>query len=365
MPRFLPEQPLTEATARTGILLVNLGTPDAPTAPATRRYLKEFLSDPRVVEIPQAVWLPILNGVILNTRPARSAKLYRKIWLPEGSPLLVYSQRQAQKLASVLADGGTPVTVELGMRYGNPSIPDAMARLKAAGCDRILVLPLYPQYAASTTASTFDAVSRELTRYRRIPALRMVTRYPDHPGYIDALAASVREHWAAHGKPERLLMSFHGLPKRSIDLGDPYYHECQLTGRLLADALDLPEDGYLITYQSRFGRAEWLQPYTVPTLEAWAKAGIKRVDVICPGFPADCLETLEEIAMGGKESFLAAGGEQFRYIPALNEREDWIAALARIAREELGGWLEASPTGNPESITGIRAVSVGVQDEWA
>ncbi|WP_028990237.1 ferrochelatase [Thermithiobacillus tepidarius DSM 3134] len=343
MSRFNPAPAYTHGSQpKLGILLINLGTPDAPTAPALRRYLKEFLSDPRVVEIPKPVWWPILHGVILNTRPARSAKLYRKIWMPEGSPLLVYSRRQADKFRARLAR--EEAMVELAMRYGSPDIPAALARLQAANCTRVLVFPLYPQYAASTGASAFDAISKVLTRTRRLPELRMIMHYHDHPAYIAALAASVREQWAAHGEPERLLMSFHGLPRRSLDLGDPYHCECQKTGRLLAEALELPPARYAVSFQSRFGRAEWLQPYTVPTLEAWAREGVRRVDVVCPGFAADCLETLEEIAIGGREAFLAAGGERFRYLPALNDRDDWIDAMLAIAREHLGGWL-APPLG--------------------
>lgn len=343
MSLYLPEPPISHGTPpRLGILLVNLGTPDAPSAPAVRRYLKEFLSDPRVVEIPRALWWPVLNGVVLNTRPARSARLYQKIWLPEGSPLLVYSRRQTDALQARFRDAGFPaVELALGMRYGRPSLADALARLRAAHCTRILVFPMYPQYAASTVASGFDALARILTRIRHLPELRFINRFHDHPAYIAALARSVREHWAAHGEPERLLMSFHGLPRRSLDLGDPYHDQCQQTGHLLAAALDLPPERCAVSFQSRFGRAEWLRPYTVPTLEGWAREGVKRVDVVCPGFPADCLETLEEIALGGRAAFLAAGGEQFRYIPALNDRPDWIDALFTIAREHLGGWLEA------------------------
>ena len=343
MSRFGAESRSQMHPPRVGVLLTNLGTPQAPTTAAVRRYLKEFLWDPRVVEIPRVAWWPILHGVVLNLRPRRSAALYRKIWMPEGSPLLVYSKRQAlgleRRLRTYLGD---EVRVVLGMRYGQPSIASGLEELKGAGCDRILILPLYPQYAASTTGSTFDALAKAWTRTRCVPAHRLVAGFHAHPDYIGALADSVRRYWQQQGQG-RLLMSFHGLPKRSIDLGDPYHGACQETARLLAVALALQPSEYGVSFQSRFGAAEWLQPYTVPTLEAWARAGTERVDVICPGFPADCLETLEEIAIGGKDRFLAAGGKSFHYIPALNDEPGWIEALARIVLEQLHGWTHAGP----------------------
>jgi protoporphyrin/coproporphyrin ferrochelatase len=314
--------------ARDGILLANLGTPAAPTAGAVRRYLAEFLSDPRVVEIPRALWLPILYGVILTVRPARSARKYAEIWSPEGSPLAVHTARQAAMLASAL--GEQAPLVEHAMRYGEPSIGAALDRLRAAGCDRILVVPLYPQYAASTTASTFDAVCAWLARARNAPELRFVKHFHDHPAYLAALAAGVRRHWDAHGRGAKLVMSFHGLPRFALERGDPYHCECQATGRLLAQALGLAPDQYLVTFQSRFGRAEWLQPYTEPTLIALARQGVGRVDVVCPGFVADCLETLEEIGIGGRRAFLASGGKDFHLVPCLNEAPEWIDALAAI-----------------------------------
>jgi ferrochelatase len=326
--------------AKTGILLINLGTPDAPTAPALRIYLKEFLSDPRVVEIPRAVWWLILNGVILNTRPKKSAEKYAQIWTGEGSPLKFHTERQAKLLKGSLGERvKSGVVVEYAMRYGNPSVASVLARLKEQGCDRILVLPLYPQYAASSTATAFDAVFQSLTAMRNMPAIRSVKHYHDHPGYIAALAQNVRDYWQQNGRPDKLVMSFHGVPRFSLDKGDPYHCECQKTGRLLAEALGLDGKQYQICFQSRFGRAEWLQPYTAATLEALGKEGVGRVDVVCPGFVADCLETLEEIAMEVKASFLNAGGKEFHYIPALNERADWIAALTDIALEHLQGWV--------------------------
>ena len=324
---------------RTAVLLVNLGTPDAPTASALRRYLKQFLWDPRVVEIPRALWWLILHGIILTLRPAKSAAKYAKIWLEEGSPLRVHTERQAKLLQGLLGQRGhMDIKIAWAMRYGNPSISHTLDQLKQKGVERVLVFPLYPQYAASTTASVMDDVADWVKRTRNPPELRFIKQYPNHPGYIAALAASVREHWMMHGRGERLIISFHGLPQRSLLLGDPYFCWCQKTGRLLAETLGLTADDYLITFQSRFGKAKWLQPYTQPTLEKLARDGVARVDVICPGFVADCLETLEEVAMECKEAFLASGGKVFSYIPCMNERADWIAALGDIAITHLAGW---------------------------
>jgi len=325
---------------RTAVLLVNLGTPQAPTATALRIYLKEFLSDPRVVEIPRLAWWPILNGIILNTRPAKSAKKYAQIWTNDGSPLRAHSEKQTKLLRGYLGQAGLgDIVVDYAMRYGEPSIASVLDRLKREHCTRILVVPLYPQYAASTTASTMDALSAWLGKTRNLPELRFVRNFHDHPGYIAALAASVREAWLARGRADKLVMSFHGLPRFSLDRGDPYHCECQKTARLLAESLGLSPEQYVITFQSRFGRAEWLQPYTQATLEALARQGVKRVDVICPGFVSDCLETLEEIAMECKTAFMQAGGQEFNYLPCLNERHDWIAALADLVRGHLGNWL--------------------------
>lgn len=325
--------------ARTGILLVNLGTPEAPTAQALRPYLKEFLSDPRVVEIPRAVWWLILNGIILNTRPKKSAEKYAAIWTAEGSPLKVHTEKQAKLLKGWLGEHiASPFRVEYAMRYGQPSIPDTLDRMKADGCDRILILPAYPQYAASSTATAFDAAFDWARRQRNQPALRTVKHYHDHPAYIGALTANIRDYWQMHGRPDVLLMSFHGVPRYTLEKGDPYHCECQKTGRLLAESLGLEPNQFRLTFQSRFGRAEWLQPYTDKTLAALGREGVGRVDVVAPGFTADCLETLEELAIEGRASFLAAGGKEFHYIPALNEHPQWIDALGQIALENLGGW---------------------------
>lgn len=318
--------------AKSAILLVNLGTPDAPDAPAVKRYLAEFLGDPRVVELPRLLWLPILHGIILRTRPAKSAAKYATIWTPEGSPLKVHTERQAKLLKGLLGERGRKdLLIDWAMRYGNPSIPAVLDRLVAAGATEILVLPLYPQYAGSTTASTQDAVAAWLKRQKQPPAMHWIKDYPADPGYIGALAASIREHWLAHGRGEKLIMSFHGIPQRSVDRGDPYADQCHATAQALAAALGLADGQWLATFQSRFGAAKWLQPYTQPTLEELARGGLKRVDVLCPGFPADCLETLEEISMECREAFLEAGGQAFHYIPCLNERPDWIAALADLS----------------------------------
>jgi ferrochelatase len=342
MSRFLPEPPHRHGSApQTAVVLVNLGTPEAPTAPALRRYLKQFLSDPRVVEIPKPIWWLILNGIILNIRPKKSAAKYASVWMPEGSPLRVHTERQAKLLAGHLGEKGHRLTVTWAMRYGAPSIPDVLAKLKAGGATRILVVPMYPQYSASTTATVVDDACIWLQKIRNQPEMRFIRNFHDDAGYIDALEKSVRKHWQSNGPlqaGDRLMISFHGLPKRNLELGDPYFCECQKTGRLLAERLNLSAEQYKVCYQSRFGKAEWLQPYTAPTLEAWGKAGIKRVDVICPGFLADCLETLEEIAMEGKTDFLNAGGKEYHYIPALNEDEAWINALTRLVETHLAGW---------------------------
>jgi protoporphyrin/coproporphyrin ferrochelatase len=345
MARYWPEPGYKHGTASsTGVLLVNLGTPAAPTTPALRTYLKQFLSDPRVVEIPRIVWWPILNGIILNTRPKKSAEKYASIWMDEGSPLRVHTERQAKLLAGYFLQSGIrEIHVDWAMRYGSPSIAEALERLRAKACSRILLLPLYPQYAASTTASALDEVARCLTHWRNLPEIRYVRSFHDHPGYIAALAQSVREHWMNNGEGEKLVMSFHGLPRRSLDLGDPYHCECHKTARLLAEALGLPAERWQITFQSRFGKAEWLQPYTEPTLESLAHGGLRHVDVICPGFASDCLETLEEIALECKAAFIGAGGKVFHYIPCLNERHEWITALTQISRSHLGNWLEIVP----------------------
>ena len=340
MPRYAPEPaPNHGANRRTAVLLVNLGTPEAPTRSALRRYLGEFLWDPRIVEIPRPVWWLILNLFVLNIRPAKSAAKYAKIWLPEGSPLKVHTERQAKLLQGWLVDAGTPeITVAWAMRYGRPSIAGALDRLKSEGAERVLVVPAYPQYAASSSGSVMDDVADWIKRTRNPLEVRFIKHFHDDPGYIASVVATVREYWAANGRPARLLMSFHGLPQRSLDLGDPYYCECQKTGRLIAESLGLNREQYLITFQSRFGKAEWLKPYTQATLEKLGHEKLGRVDVICPGFVADCLETLEEIAMDCKGDFLSSGGGEYHYIPAVNERPDWIAALGGLVTRHLSGW---------------------------
>ena len=336
---FREEPPYTHGTLpKTAIVLVNLGTPDAPTAPAVRRYLKQFLSDPRVVEIPKALWWFILNCIILPIRSKKSAQKYAMIWSNEGSPLKVHTQKQATLLRGYLGERGHAVDVEYAMRYGAPSVASVLDKLHADGCERILVLPAYPQYSATTTASIFDAVFQHYATARNMPELRTIKHYHDHPAYIDALKQSVQAYWQKNGRPDKLVMSFHGIPKRSLMLGDPYHCECYKTARLLATALGLQVAQWQVTFQSRFGRAEWLQPYTAPTLQKLAREGVARVDVMCPGFTGDCLETLEEISMEARHDFLEAGGKDFHYIPCLNEAPEGIAALADIAEQHMGGW---------------------------
>ena len=367
MARYRPEPKFShDATAHIGVLLVNLGTPDAPTPGAVRTYLAEFLADPRVVEIPTAVWRPLLHGVILRLRPAKSAERYRRIWTKDGSPLLLHSQRQKTLLYGYLGARiktlGLPADhcqVELGMRYGSPSIADALLRLRQGNCDRLLVLPLYPQYAASTTASTLDGISAALRSFRRVPALRMVDAYHDDPGYIGALAQNINEYWVKNGRPNKLVMSFHGVPRRTLDLGDPYHCQCHKTARLLATELGLRPEQYVVTFQSRFGRGKWLEPYTAATLKDLAREGMRRVDVVCPGFVSDCLETLEEIGLEGQAAFLEAGGAEFHAIPCLNERPAWIAALATLALKHLAGWLDAPPDAAAREMTQARAKARG------
>jgi ferrochelatase len=332
-PRFQHGQ-----AARTGVLLVNLGTPEAPTPAALRRYLGQFLSDPRVVEIPRALWWLILHGIVLRVRPAKSAAKYASIWTPEGSPLRVWTEKQTTLLQGFLGEKGHQLIVKHAMRYGQPSIPSQLDALKAEGATRILIVPLYPQYSGATTASVMDEVFDWGKRIRHLPELRYIARFHDDPGYIEALASSVRDHWLSHGREGKLVMSFHGMPERTLHLGDPYHCECLKTGRLLAERLQLKADDYVVTFQSRFGKAKWLEPYTEPTLRALAKAGTPRVDVICPGFVGDCIETLEEIAMEGKDAFLGGGGKAFHYIACLNDRLDWARALSGLVERHLQGW---------------------------
>lgn len=351
---------------RIGVLLINLGTPDAPTTAAVRRYLGEFLSDSRVVEIPPAIWKPILHGIVLRTRPAQSAAKYKKIWGEGGSPLAVHSARQRTLLLGYLGQrlkkAGLPsdfCPVEIGMRYGNPSIDDALAKLLTLDVERILLLPLYPQYAASTTASAFDRCTTTLRRRVRVPGVRFVESFHDDPGYLAALVRNLNDYWMKNGHPDHLVMSFHGLPRRTLDRGDPYHCHCHQTARLLADELGFERKQWTLAFQSRFGRAEWLQPYTVRVLEALARNGTARVDVACPGFVSDCLETLEEIGIEGKNTFLRAGGKEFHLVPCLNEHPAWIAALADLAWRQLQGWLVAPPDALAQERTLLRAKALG------
>lgn len=327
-----------KATATTAILLCNLGTPDAPTASALRRYLGEFLSDSRVVEIPKPIWWLILHGIILRTRPKKSAAKYASIWLPEGSPLKVWTAKQASLLRGHLGQRGHSVEVRYAMRYGNPSIGSQLDQLKADGVTRVLILPAYPQYSGTTTASVFDAVYSWAAKVRRIPEFRFINHYHDDDGYITALAKNIRAHWQQNGQAEQLVMSFHGVPERTLALGDPYHCECHKTGRLLAEKLGLRKEHYQITFQSRFGKAKWLQPYTEPTLTSLGKSGVKSVDVVCPGFTGDCLETLEEISLEARRAFMQAGGKTFNYIPCLNDSPHWLAAMSELCIQHLGGW---------------------------
>jgi ferrochelatase len=335
--------------ACTGVLITNLGTPDAPTTKAVRVFLGEFLSDPRVVEMSHLLWWLILHGVILRVRPRRSARAYRNIWTAEGSPLSSITKRQVVALQETLARRiKGPVRVVLGMRYGKPSIAEGLLTLQRMNARRLLILPLYPQYSATTTASTFDAVANVLMRWRWLPALQMITHYHDEPPYIQALADSIERQWVTHGRSERLLFSFHGIPKRYFLAGDPYHCQCHKTARLVSERLGLEEAHWWVAFQSRFGRAEWLKPYTDHVLREWAGNGVQSVDVVCPGFSVDCLETLEEIALQNRDVFLGAGGQSFHYIPALNDSPAHIEALAEVVAKHIQGWPEADADWDPE-----------------
>jgi protoporphyrin/coproporphyrin ferrochelatase len=361
---FQTEPPHTHGQApRTAVLYCNLGTPDAPTAPALRSYLAQFLGDSRVVEIPKPIWWLILHGIILRTRPAKSAAKYASVWTPEGSPLMVWTQKQAALLKGFLGEQGHQVDVRVAMTYGNPGVAQELNKLKAEGFTRILVLPAYPQYSGTTTAALFDAIYKWAERTRYVPELRFVNHFHDDPGYINALATTVRKHWQTNGQPDQLVMSFHGVPERTLHLGDPYHCECHKTGRLLAEALGLGKHQYTITFQSRFGKAKWLQPYTEPTLVAMAQAGTKKVDVVCPGFTGDCLETLEEINMEAREAFLHAGGTEFSYIPCLNDDLDWVRALTAIATQHLAGWpTQTAPDAAALAQGRQAALALGAKD---
>lgn len=348
---------------RTGVLLINLGTPDAPTAQALRPYLKEFLSNPRVIEVPRVIWWPILHGFILPFRPKASAEKYAKIWMPEGSPLKIHTERQTKLLRESLQIRlKNPPMVEYAMNIGKPSVAAILHNMQEQGCERILVIPLFPQYAASSTAAAMDNVFTILSRMRNQPAIRTVKQYHDEPAYIAALTHNVRDYWSAHGRPDKLIISFHGTPRSSLDKGDPYHCACQKTGRLLAEALALDASQYIVCFQSRFGKAKWLTPYTAVTLEQLGKAQTQRVDVICPGFVSDCLETLEEIAIEAKNTFIQAGGKEFHYIPCLNERNDWIQTLADITCTHLQGWLDHEVSEETAQLSRKLALEMGAKN---
>lgn len=338
MNRFtaLTEQAHEKKNNKTGILIANLGTPDKPETAPVRRYLREFLSDPRVVEIPVLVWMIILHGIVLRLRPAKSARLYKSIWTEAGSPLMVIGKRQRDRLEQVLRDNGQQdFELKLAMRYGNPPIRDALRAFQQLGIHRVVVLPLYPQYAGPTTGSTFDVVADELKQWRWVPELHFINSYHDHPLYIEALVNSIRKHFDEHGKPQKLVLSYHGTPKRNLLLGDPYHCQCQKTTRLVVELLGLGEDDYVTTFQSRFGKAEWLKPYTDATLKSLPGQGIKDVAIISPAFSADCLETIEELDHENRKIFMDAGGEQYRYIPCLNDGDDHIRLMAELVRPYL------------------------------
>ncbi len=326
-----------------GVLLVNLGTPDAATPVAVRRYLKQFLWDPRVVEISRLLWWIILHGYILRVRPARSARLYEKIWTEDGSPLLIHSQRISDSVQHQLAARiSGSVHVELGMSYGEPSIDAAIDRLNAEGAQRIICLPLYPQYSGTTTASVFDAVTSSLSRQRWVPEFRFINHYHDARGFIAAQAQNIREYWEQNGRGQKLLFSFHGVPKDTLTNGDPYHCQCQKTARLIAESLELGHDDWAVSFQSRVGRADWLRPYTDETVTKFGSNSLQRLDVVCPGFAADCLETLEEIAIQNAAFFKSSGGGSLNYVPALNARDDHVAFLTRLIEKHVAGWPESS-----------------------
>ena len=331
-----------------GVLLVNLGTPDEPTPGAVRRYLREFLSDPRVVTLPRLVWLPILYFLILPFRPGKTAKKYAAIWTKDGSPLRVNHERQAQLLRGSIGERlRANVPVFGAMRYGKPSVREGLAALREKGCDRILVIPMYPQYADSTTASVQDSVAKELRRWKPAPQLRVLKDFHDHRAYAKAIAKNINDYWMKHGRPDKLLLSFHGIPKAVVEAGDPYRDQCLESARLIASELGWMDQRTVVTFQSRFGAAEWIKPYTADTLATLAKDGVGRVDVACPGFATDCLETLEEIAMECRDTFLAAGGKEFHYIPTTNDTPAWMTAISIIALENLQGWTPP-PRPKPE-----------------
>ncbi|MFT5445963.1 MAG: ferrochelatase [Gammaproteobacteria bacterium] len=337
---FRHDQPM-----RIGVLLVNLGTPDQPDTASVRRYLKQFLSDPRVVEVPRALWWLILNGVILRIRPRRSARAYRSVWSEQGSPLMVHTQALGDAVSSALEDA-TPGVFKLrvAMCYGNPDIAGQIEALFEQGVTRLFVLPLYPQYSATTTAAVFDAVTHQLSRHRWVPDLSFETSYHDDPNYIAAVTQSIRDHWRERGEPQRLLFSFHGIPQRYVLAGDPYFCHCQASARLIAETLGLPQERWQVAFQSRVGREPWLQPYVDETLTQWGRDGVSDVHVVCPGFAVDCLETLEEIAEENRERFLEAGGSTFSYIAALNSGKAHVDTITQRIMRATSHWMDWART---------------------
>lgn len=335
MPHFLPEpQKPYSQQQKTAVLLLNLGTPEAPTAEAVRPYLRDFLSDKRVVELPGLLWQPILRGLVLTLRPQKSAHGYQKVWQPEGSPLAVYTQKQAELLAENLPN----VIVRHVMTYGSPGAAEVLSELKAQGVTQVLAIPLYPQYAASSTGAALDKIFQVLLKQRNQISLRTVSRFYNDTYYIDAMKQQVEAFWAYHSRGEKLMLSFHGIPQKNHDQGDPYLHECYQTAELLADALSLTKNDYIVSFQSQFGKAKWIGPSTQSLFDELPKQGITKLDVFCPGFVSDCLETMEEIAIAGREQFHAAGGIQYQYIPCLNTHPAWINALTNIAKQNIQGW---------------------------
>ncbi|XDZ51023.1 ferrochelatase [Neisseriaceae bacterium CLB008] len=347
---------------KVGVLLLNLGTPDAPETKPLRRYLNQFLSDKRVVELPSWLWQPILKGIILTFRPKQSAQKYRRIWFEAGSPLAYYTQQQAALLGQALQAKSDLIVVDYAMRYGNPSVQSVLTKMKQQGVTRLFVLPLYPQYAGSSSATALDEVFRTLMQQRNMMDVRTVSRFHDHPAYINSLANHIRRHWQQHGRGDKLLMSFHGVPEKTLHQGDPYFCECHKTARLLAQALELKETDYVVCFQSRFGKAKWVGPSTQDLFSSLPKKqGVKNIDVVCPGFVSDCLETLEEINDEGRELFIDAGGKGFQYIPCLNTEPEWLDALASIVQEHTEGWIPAQETGDKQDERLMRVQAVKKQ----
>ena len=324
---------------RIGVLLSNLGTPDKPQRKELRVYLKEFLSDPRVIETPKLIWKVILNGIILNTRPQKSAKNYQKVWTDDGSPLLVILNKQKKLTQDLLGKENLELEFAVGMRYGNPSIEKGLEELREKNCNKIIVLPMYPHYCAATTGSTFDAVTNTMQKWRWVPSLRFISTYHDHPDYIKALANSIQKHWDEHGKPDKILFSYHGIPKKYFTKGDPYHCLCSKTTRLVREQMGLSDEIAMTTFQSRFGPQEWLQPYTDKTVEKLAKDKVEHLQIVAPGFSADCLETIEELDGENREIFEEHGGKKFSYIPCLNDQSDHINLIGALIQNELQGWL--------------------------